>query len=284
MIQNPNFKNINQKDIPQNIIKYSQKDDDTWNYLCRTQLENLQNLAHPNILKYLEEFSLPKQNVPQLGEFSDKLHKKTGWKISRVEDLIDSYSFFHLLANKIFPSTVYIRTDQNIFLSKDPDIFHELFGHCPILLDINNAKIFEKFGLMGLQLDKDQRQFLQRLFWFTFETGLINTVCGLKIYGGSLVSSIKESSYSLRNDNVVRKPFDIVQIFRTPYRADILQGIDYVIDDFSQLYTMLDNIDLIKERIDMAYSLGEFSPYFPVEKEYEKYMNYNLCKSTNDFS
>lgn len=282
IIQNPSFKNFNQKDIFKNTVEYSQRDHNTWEQLYTTQIVNLQDLAHPNMLKCLEELSLPKSNVPQLEEISKKLYKKTRWQISRVEDLIKSDTFFELLANRMFPSTVYIRSNEELSLSRDPDVFHELFGHCPILLDIMHANIFEKIGVLGLQLDETQRQFLQRLFWFTFETGLVNTNHGLKIYGGSLLSSIKESRFSIKDTKVIRKNFDVIQIFRTPYRADLLQAVYYIIPNFSQLYTMFDDIDLIKEKMDVAYELGEFAAYFPVEEQHAKYINYNICKFINN--
>lgn len=280
MIQNSNYKSFKQKKLIQDQVRYSQRDHHTWKHLYATQISNLQDLAHSKILKCLDELALPKNNVPQLSEVSYKLYKKTGWQVMRVEELIESDAFFDLLANRIFPSTVYIRSDEEISLSRDPDIFHELFGHCPILLDVEHANLFEKFGILGLQLDELQRRFLQRLFWFTFETGLIKANSALKIYGGSLLSSIQESKYSIKNKKAIRKPFDIVQIFRTPYRADLLQFIYYVITDFSQIYTVLDNIDFIKNKINVAYELGEFSPFFPVEEQYAKYINCNICKFT----
>ena len=278
MIQNPSFKSFNEKNTPQEFIEYSLKDHHTWKNLYSTQINNLQDLAHPKILKHLKELSLPKENIPQLAEVSYTLYNKTGWQVTRVEDLINSYTFFNLLANRMFPSTVYIRSDEELSLSRDPDIFHELFGHCPILLDIEYASLFEKFGILGVKLDELHRYFLQRLFWFTFETGLINTQQGLRIYGGSLLSSIKESRYSIKDTKATRKSFDIIHIFRTPYRADLIQSIYYIISDFSQVYSMLEDIDLLKINIEKAYNLGEFSPLFPVEKEYIKYINYNICK------
>lgn len=279
MIQNPRFQSFNPGILTHYDVEYTEKDHSTWAYLYATQLDNLQDIAHPKILKYLKELSLPEATIPQLQKVSDKLYKKTGWQVAKVEDLIDSFAFFNLLANRIFPSTVYIRNNGELALSRDPDIFHELFGHCPVLLNKEHANLFERFGLLGLQLDEVQRQFLQRLFWFTFETGLIDTPYGLKIYGGSLLSSIKESRYSIKDSKVIRKPFEIVQVLRTPYRADLLQDMYYIINDFSQVYSILDDTDVIREKIDKAYTLGEFSPSFPIEEIYVKYINYNLSKT-----
>ncbi len=282
MLQSPNFKMPEHKKISHDFVNYSKNDHATWSHLYTMQENNLKDLAHPKVLGCLEKIALPKENIPQLKEISDRLCEETGWQISRVEDLIDSYEFFELLSNRIFPSTVYIRNSKELSLSRDPDIFHELFGHCPILLDKSHADLFQKFGILGLKLDEIERKFLQRLFWFTFETGLIMTNNGLKIYGGSLLSSIQESRYSITDTNVPRKSFDLISVFRTPYRADLLQGIYYIIQNFSQLYTILDDSDLIRKKIEIAYNLGEFLPSFPVEEKFEKYINYNICKTRNN--
>lgn len=282
IIQNPQYKSHASENSSQELIKYSDKDHKMWEYLYNTQIYNLQDIAYSKMLEYLNELSLPKDHIPQLYEISKVLYKKTGWQVCRVEELIDGNVFFQMLANKEFPSTIYIRDDEEALLSRDPDIFHEIFGHCPILLDKKYASLFEKIGVLGLQFDETQRGFLQRLFWFTFETGLFNSAHGLKVYGGSLLSSIKESRYAVKNVEPIKKAFDMVNIFRTPYRADLLQPIYYVISNFSELYSMLDNINKIKKDMELAYNLGEFSPLFPVEPEYTKYINYNICKFVHE--
>lgn len=276
--QNSKYKNNAHLLSPQKKVKYSDENHQTWQYLYSTQILNLQDLAHTKILECLQEISLPKNHIPQLDEVSKKLYKKTGWQVYKVVDLIDGELFFQLLSDRKFPSTLYIRSNDESSLSRDPDIFHELFGHCPALFDEAYANLFQKFGLLGLQLDQVQRAFLQRLFWFTFETGLIQTKHDLKIYGGSLLSSIKESRYAIEDVSPLKRNFDMVDIFRTSYRADLLQPVYYIISDFSQLHAMLSDIKSIKKNIEIAYELGEFSPLFPIEEQYSKYINYNICK------
>ena len=278
LIQNPKHKHYFENYISNEIIEYSEQDQNTWHYLYTTQTQNLQDLAHPKSLECLKELSLSEHYIPQLDEISQKLYKKTGWRIIRVEGLIEGDIFFQLLANRVFPSTIYIRSNDEISLSKDPDIFHEIFGHCPLLLDAEYASLFEKFGSLGLRCDDRQRGFIQRLFWFTFETGLINTQNELKIYGGSLLSSIEESRYAIKSDKAIRRPFNMLDIFRTPYRADLLQSVYYTVPDFSKLHTIFDDEDLIKKNIDIAYELEEFFPFFQIEEQYAKYTSYNICK------
>ena len=278
MSQNPQFKHYFEGSVLQEVINYSEEENNTWKYLYATQMDNLQDLAHNKVLECLNELSLPKDRIPQLGEVSEKLYKKSGWQIIKVEDLIRGDQFFQLLVNRMFPSTVYIRGNEELSLSKDPDVFHEIFGHCSILLDTVYAGLFEKFALLGLQVDETQRAFIQRLFWFTFETGLINSQAGVKIYGGSLLSSIKESRYAIKDSKAIKRPFSTIDVFRTPYRADLLQSVYYVIPDFSTLYSVISDVDKIKKDMDIAYELGEFFPPFPIEKQYNKYTSYNICK------
>lgn len=286
LLQNPIYKSPSNDNIKSQNVKYSAEENNTWFSLYNEQILNLCDLAWDRVLECINELSLPKNHIPQLGEVSEKLYKKTGWQVVQVEDLIDGDAFFQLLSNRIFPSTIYIRgntetslaEDADISHSKDPDIFHELFGHCPLLLDAQYANLFEKFGQIGLQLDKVQRMFFQRLFWFTFETGLVNTPAGLKIYGGSLLSSIKESRYAVENPLPLKEDFNMIDIFRTSYRADLIQSIYYIALDLSQFLTMLNDVDLIKKNIEIAYELGEFFPLFPIEEKYSKYTSYNICK------
>lgn len=264
--------------ISQGEVKYTSEDHKTWAYLYKTQLLNLQNFSYPKILEYTQKLSLPKNSVPQLEEVSQKLYEKTGWQICEVVDLIDGEMFFQLLSNRIFPSTSYIRGRDELSISRDPDIFHDLFGHCPILLDEMCADLFQKFGLLGLRLDQVQRSFLQRLFWFTFETGLTQTKQGIKIYGGSLLSSIKESRYAIEDPVPRRREFNISEVFRTSFRADLLQPIYYAIQHFEQLHTIYTDEDALKKNIEIAYELGEFFPLFPIDIGEQKYMSYNICR------
>jgi phenylalanine-4-hydroxylase len=284
IIQNPKYKNYFKNSNSQELIEYSDENHSTWRYLYNTQIQNLQDIAYSKMLECLQELCMPKNYIPQLSEISEKLYKKTGWQVTRVEELIDGDTFFQLLANRMFPSTIYIRGNDEASLSKDPDIFHELFGHCPILLDPKYASLFEKFGYFGLRFDEIQRGFFQRLFWFTFETGLVKIKNSLKIFGGSLLSSIKESRYAVKSNKPIKQQFDMINIFRTPYRADLLQPVYYFVSNFSKLYSMLDDIDLIKKNMDIAYELGEFFPLFPIEKQYSRYINYNICKLVQSHS
>ena len=170
--------------------------------------------------------------------------------------------FFSLLANRKFPCATFIRTPEDLDYIQEPDIFHELFGHCPLLAYQPYADFSQKYGEIALKATPEQRLFLGRLYWFTVEFGLIKTDAGNRIYGGGILSSKEETIYSLESTIPERRAFgNGLDALRTPYRIDMLQTIYYVIESFDCLYKLLENdiLGLITE----AQSLGEFEPTFP---------------------
>jgi phenylalanine-4-hydroxylase len=144
---------------------------------------------------------------------------------------------------------------------QEPDIFHEVFGHTPLLTDPRFAEFTYAYGKAGLNASKENRVMLARLYWFTVEFGLINSTGGLKTYGAGIVSSIGETPYSIESDRPIRKPFDPIEVLRTPYRIDIYQTIYFVIDSLDDLFEVArrDLFGLINE----ARRLGMHEPSYP---------------------
>jgi len=142
----------------------------------------------------------------------------------------------------------------------EPDIFHEFFGHCPLLTNKAYAEFMHAFGKIALEAKPKDRVQLFRLFWFTIEFGLINTPKGLRAYGGGILSSFGETTYALESFVPERKPFDPIEALRTPFRIDILQPIYFVIDSFDQLFHLIDR-DLMKLLAE-ARELGDHPPKF----------------------
>lgn len=260
-------------------IVYSNHEHENWSFLYNQQRNKLTSLMHPRLLSALDDLQLPKNHIPQLIDVSNKLLATTGWQVAKVNGLIKATEFFNLLCEKKFPSTIHIRADDELSLSKDPDIFHELFGHCPILMIKEYAEFIHMVGILGLELDKKQQAFLLRLFWFTFEVGLVQYGSEIKIFGGSLASSFLESSLSIYSSEAIRKPYSMLDILRTPYRADIPQNIYYILPDIHFVTSILDSVYLFKEMVNEAYELGEFAPTFSLDENFSKYMSYNLCKN-----
>lgn len=158
--------------------------------------------------------------------------------------LIPAEKFFNLLANKKFPAATFIRRRDEIDYIEEPDIFHEIFGHCPLLTNQTLSDFTCNYGKLAEKATDEERVMLARLYWFTVEFGLIKTKDGLRTYGGGILSSISETPYCIDSDIPLRKRFDVIDVFRTPYLINIMQPVYFVIDNFDELLELID-MDLI---------------------------------------
>ena len=167
-----------------------------------------------------------------------------------------------MLANKSFPCASFIRIPEEIDYIKEPDIFHELYGHCPLLTQKNYADFVQWYGKTALSCDKKELEVVTRLFWFTIEFGLLKTDHGFKVYGGGILSSKEETVYSLESDIPRRKPLDALEALRTPYRYDEIQKLYFYIHDLDELYDIqkMDLQALAKER----RKLGDLTPSYQI--------------------
>lgn len=246
----------------QGFVHYTEEEDKTWQFLINRQMQVIQNRACDAYLKGLEILNFSRERVPQCKEISKALMCATGWSVEPVPTLIPDDEFFYLLAHRKFPAATFIRRWDEVDYLKEPDIFHEYFGHCPLLTDPHCANFMQHYGELALKANARQRRYLARLYWFTLEFGLIQTPVGLRIYGGGILSSRGETIYCLEDTKPLRKPFDVIDVLRTPYRIDIMQPIYFVIPDFSTLYE-LTGLDLFS-KIQKAVDLGEHPPLFEV--------------------
>ncbi|MFN7095272.1 MAG: phenylalanine 4-monooxygenase, partial [Burkholderiales bacterium] len=186
-------------------ITYTAEEDKVWSILYDRQIGLIQNRAADDHLQGLAKLGLNRSRIPQPVEISASLQAITGWSIEPVAALIDFNYFFSLLANKCFPAASFIRCMEDLDYLKEPDIFHEIFGHCPMLTEPNFAEFVREVGKFGITLDKQDQVMLGRLFWFTVEFGLINDPAGLRIYGAGILSSKSESVYALESQRPIRK-------------------------------------------------------------------------------
>jgi phenylalanine-4-hydroxylase len=186
----------------------------------------------------LKALDLPSDRIPQCGEISEVLKQKTGWSVAPVEAIIPLEDFFTLLANKRFPAATFIRIREELDYLQEPDIFHEFFGHCPLLTNQAYADFVQWYGENALRTSKKAQALLGRLFWFTVEFGLINTTKGLRIYGGGILSSYEETIYALESEIPQRIAFDLDKILQTPYRYDVIQNCYFVVDAIADLFTL----------------------------------------------
>lgn len=260
-------KYIAKKPDAQGFIPYTDAENAVWKTLYNRQYPLVEQRAHEAYLKGLAVLGLNNQRIPQCVEVSQILRDTTGWAVEPVEALISFEAFFQLLADKKFPAASFIRIPEELDYLQEPDIFHELFGHCPMLTNQTFANFTHEYGKLGLNASHKQRVYLARLYWFTVEFGLINSAMGPKIYGGGILSSFGETLYALDSDIPQRKPFDILTMLRTPYRYDIMQTVYFMLNSLDDLYQVmqLDLFALIKQ----ASTLGMLPATFPPKETAE---------------
>ncbi|MFL2841033.1 MAG: phenylalanine 4-monooxygenase [Pseudohongiellaceae bacterium] len=245
------------------FIHYSAEENRIWAELISQQIPMLEGKVCSEFIQALDVMNFPLDRIPQLHEVSQILQKTTGWSVEPVPSLIDFPSFFELLANRKFPAATFIRRRADMNYLQEPDIFHEIFGHTPLLTDSRFAAFTEAYGKVGLAAEKNDHAMLAKLYWFTVEFGLIQAEQGVCPYGAGIVSSPGELSYALESDIPQRLPFDPIEVLRTPYRIDIYQTVYFIIDSFDILVE-LGNKDLISY-IREARQLGMHQPTYTVK-------------------
>lgn len=242
------------------FIRYGETEHQVWNTLITRQMKVLEGRACQEYFDGLEQLGLPHERIPQLGEINRVLGATTGWSVAQVPALIPFQTFFELLASKRFPVATFIRTPEELDYLQEPDIFHEIFGHCPLLTNPWFAEFTHTYGKLGLAATKEQRVYLARLYWMTIEFGLVDTPAGRRIYGGGILSSPRETVYALSGEPE-HQVFDPLEAMRTPYRIDILQPLYFVLPDLKRLFDLAhqDIMGLVQQ----AMSLGLHAPKFP---------------------
>lgn len=241
-------------------VAYTDAENQVWQELITRQYPLVKTRACDEYLHGLALLNLAQERIPQCHEVSKILSRETGWMLEPVPALIPFDQFFHLLANRKFPAATFIRRRDELDYLQEPDIFHEVFGHAPLLTHKPYADFTEQYGKLGLNASHQDRVMLAKLYWFTIEFGLIKTKQGLRIYGGGILSSKNETKYCLESDDAQRHPFDVMNVLRTPYRIDIMQPIYYCIDDFQVLFDLI-HLDLIS-CINEARRLGMYEPNY----------------------
>lgn len=243
------------------FIPYNDDENQVWHELITRQKKIVDGRACQEFLDGLEILQLPEDRIPQPVEVSKILFERSGWVVEPVPALIDFDRFFRLLSERRFPAASFIRSREEMEYLQEPDIFHEIFGHCAMLTHPAFAKFTEAYGHAGVAAEHKDRVMLARLYWFTVEFGLINTSQGLRSYGGGINSSPGETIYALESDKPLRKPFDPVEALRTPYRIDIFQTVYFILNRMEDLYELA-NSDL-HAFIRQARALGAHAPTFP---------------------
>ncbi len=232
--------------IPQNLVGtppvgdeivapvYSDEDNANWTFLFNRQMAMLPGRAGEAFQAGVETLGMTPNGIPALADLSRNMQQAAGWEIARIPGLLHERDFFGLLGNRQFPSTDYIRGEEELDYTPAPDCFHDMFGHMPMLTEPAFADFYHMFGLAALDAKGKDRQSLERLHWFTVEFGLISQENGMRIFGAGVLSSKEEVQHAL-SDKVQKKPFDIEAIINQEYDVWHLQPILYVLDSFEQL-------------------------------------------------
>ena len=248
------------------FVHYTRNEHAVWAELYAQQSAAVVGKACDEFLHGLDLLRFSPDRVPQLEEVSRVLRRHTGWEAVAVPALIPLEQFFALLATKRFPAATFVRHHEDLDYLPEPDIFHELFGHMPLLTNRYFAEFTQAYGRLGMNASDGEREALARLYWFTAEFGLIQKPgAALRVYGGGILSSMGETAYAVNSVRPERRRFDLLDVLRMPYRIDALQPVYYVIEDFSELYE-LSRIDLMS-KIAAAHQLGLLPALFPSQQE-----------------
>ncbi|MCL1635972.1 phenylalanine 4-monooxygenase [Luteimonas sp. SX5] len=224
--------------VAQPWADYTAEDHDVWRRLYERQRQILVGRASDEFLVAQDAMGMTPDRIPKFSDLNRVMRDATGWELIGVEGLLPELDFFDHLANRRFPVTWWIRKPEQIDYIEEPDLFHDLFGHVPLLMNPLFADYMQAYGRGGVKahgIGPGALTALTRLYWYTVEFGLIRQPEGLRIYGSGIVSSKGESIYCLESDAPNRIGFDLERIMRTRYRIDTYQKTYFVIDSFEQL-------------------------------------------------
>ena len=231
--------------VPQHWERFTDDEHRVWDLLFARQQEMLRGRSVRAFAEGLDVLRLSRPGIPELGELNDRLHARTGWSVVSVPGLVPDEVFFAHLAERRFPAGNFIRRRDQLDYLEEPDVFHDVFGHVPLLALPAVADFMQALGRKGLEaLDRGMLDRLARLYWYTVEFGLACEDGGLRIYGAGILSSFGESRFSLESDVPRRRPFALAEVLRTTYRSDAFQRGYFVIDSFEGLLESLVEADL----------------------------------------
>jgi phenylalanine-4-hydroxylase len=241
--------------IDQDWPAYSAEEHRVWVTLYERQAALLPGRACDPWLNGLKALDLHGQGIPDFREMNERLSALTGWQVVAVPGLVPDEVFFDHLANRRFPAGRFIRRPDQLDYLEEPDVFHDVFGHVPMLTDPTFADYMQAYGEGGQRAMRlGTLKNLARLYWYTVEFGLLKTPRGLRIYGAGIVSSRGESVFSLEDPSPNRLGFELIRVMRTPYRIDDFQQVYFVLpslqrllddtlQDFGPVYARLEDLD-----------------------------------------
>ena len=234
----------------QEYDKYTDDDRFVWKSLFDKLMETLPGRASQSYLDGIKAINFTRDKIPNFLEVNEILISITGWQLEVVKGLIDNKLFFELLQDKKFPASTWFRKPEQLDYLEEPDMFHDVFGHVPLLTNQHFCNFLEGLSKIALKHINNEYaiELISRIYWYTVEFGLIENENGLKIYGAGILSSSGESVYCL-GDQPQRTPYNVLDIMNTPYIKDKFQEKYWVIDSYKQLFDSVDEIENTLEKL-----------------------------------
>jgi phenylalanine-4-hydroxylase len=223
--------------VAQDYAHYTDEDQGIWRTLFSRQLPLIEKYAAPEVLHGIKTLGASAEKIPVFDDTNRMLESLTGWKIVAVPGLIPEQHFYAHLAARQFPVSVWMRNREELDYLQEPDLFHDFFGHVPLLTNPTFARFMQAYGEAGPKADSHHAiKMLARLYWYTVEFGLIQTSQGLRAYGAGILSSKGETVFSIESAAPNRIGFDLIRVLRTNYLIDDYQKSYFVLDSFDQLF------------------------------------------------
>ncbi|GAA4405654.1 hypothetical protein GCM10023187_24260 [Nibrella viscosa] len=232
--------------MTQDYNQYTPDDQEVWRILFERQMAQLPGKASQAYLEGIRKTGFVADHIPHFErDLNPRLQQLTGWRVSAVPGLIPNKEFFELMANRNFPATTWLRRRDQLEYLQEPDMFHDTFGHVPLLSNQSFCDFLAALSRIALRfIDYDEAiEMISRLYWYTVEFGLIQEDGHLKIYGGGILSSVGETSYSLYSEVPKRIPYHVETLLRTPYIIDRYQDQYFVIESYEQLFHSIAEIE-----------------------------------------
>ena len=247
--------------MTQEYSNYTPEDFEVWSILFNRQIEQLKPIASVAYLEGIKKVNFSADKIPNYAETNALLIASTGWQIHVVPGLIDNRPFFELMKNKRFCASTWLRKREQLDYLEEPDMFHDIFGHVPLLSNQSVCHFLEELARIALRFVENEEaiEYIARLYWYTVEFGLIRENGQIKIYGAGILSSSGESVYCLESSHPQRLSYDVKQIFDTPFIKDHFQEQYFVVDSYQQLF---DSIPVIEQELENRMSAGGFRKFF----------------------
>ena len=229
--------------LTQEYKNYTTEDFEVWKILYERQMPILKEVVAKEYLHGINKIEFTADKIPDIEETNSLLKNQTGWELVVVPGIIKEPDFFTLLSQKKFPATTWLRKKEQLDYLPEPDMFHDVFGHVPLLTNFHFTEFFQNIGLLGVQHLQNEKiiAMLGRLYWFTIEFGLIKTNQAIQIYGAGIISSSSETKFSLSKEPK-HLLYNATTIMHTPYENDHIQDTYYIVDSFEQLYHSINEI------------------------------------------